>query len=224
MTRLELQDNIRRLLDDLEKPFKWSDDELISYINSAFNEIAKRTLCIKDSISPLTSIAMVANQRHYAYPEGVLQILSVTKSWDGRELKRTTLETERDCNPLWLSSTSEPAKFMTDYNTDTISLVGVLPAVTTQTLNITCHRMPAALNDDTSVSDVPSRFHEKIYNWCLYLAFSKQDSELYNPQKAKFHLTGFEGQREDQGQGGDIGQIIMQVNQFEPHGHYQRYF
>lgn len=225
MTRKDIRTTIRSLLDDITEPYFFSDTELNFYIQEAIEEIAKRTLCIKDSITPsYCSIELVADQIHYPYPDGVLEIDSLRRSWDSRVLHRTTYYDVLNSNPLWESSTCEPAKFFTDFSIDTISLVGKLSSVTSETLHATVRRLPAKLTSDTSVPDLPSRFHSKTFNWILYRCFTKQDAEVYNPAKAEHHLMMFEGTPSQLGNGGDIQQIIMQTNQFQPHASRVRFF
>lgn len=225
MTRKEIRTAIRALLDDQIEPYYWSDAELNRYIQDACDEIAKRTLCIKDSITTAyCQITMLANTIHYSYPDGVIEIESVRKSWDGRPLVRTTFESVLSSQPLWETSTNYPTHFLTDFSMDTISMVGRLTSVTTETLNMTVCRMPAVLTADTSVPDIPTRFHTKTFNWVLYRCFNKQDSETYNPQKGENHRMAFEGGAGQLGKGGDIQQIILQMNPFYPHVSNARYF
>lgn len=225
MTRAELRSIIVTQLDGAVGSASdqyWGPAELNIYIQEALNEIAKRTLCLKDSITPaFCQINMVADQVHYPFPDGVLEIDAIEKSWDNRELARTT---NGSAGVGWKQTTSEPCKYLTDFSLDTISLVGRLATVTTEKLNLTVRRMPAVMLVDSATIDLPMRFQMKTLNWVLYRCFSKQDAEIYNPSKAENHRLAFEGPQQMLGKGGDIGQIIDQLNQFQPRVSKVRYF
>jgi 3-methyladenine DNA glycosylase AlkD len=227
MTRLELRDLIKGILDDSigeDSEQYWSPASLNLYINEALDEIAKRTKCIKDSINPLyTQIPLVANQVHYPYPNRVIEIISISRSWDGRPLRRT-VASEVIKNPLWRQVTNEPQAFLTDFSTDTISLVGRLETITDQKLEMSVYRLPIVLTSDSQKSDVPERFHTKSINWVLYRCFSKEDAHVKDYNKASHHLKGFQGEPSENGKGGDIQQIITQMNQFHPHVSKCRFF
>lgn len=218
MTRLQIRTTIRNMLDDtagIVSDHFWTDSEINEYIQEAVEEISIRTLCNLDSTTPAYSqITMVANQIDYAFPSGVLRVDAITKSWDGQELTKTTRAEITHSTPLWRSSTQNPYAFLTDYTRDVISIAGKLTAVTTQKLNLTVRRIATTMTADTDIPDIPVKFHRKTYSWILFRCFNKQDSEIYNPQKAEHYRNLFEGAPNENGRGGDIRQMIITLDQF----------
>lgn len=228
MNRLQIRNIIKGILDDTvgtDTEQYWSKATLNIYIQEAMDEIAKRTLCIKDSITAdYCSIDVVANQIHYPYPTGVLRIDSIRNSWTGRALEPVNHDMISAMNPLWETTTQEPSKYLTDFSTDIISIVGRLTTVTTQTFNLTVRRLPNVMTLDTHSPDVPARFHNMAFDWVLYRCFIKQDSEVFNKTAAQDYLTRFEGPQSQLGKGGNIQQIILQTNPFHPTSSKVKFF
>lgn len=215
MNRLQIRSVIKGILDDTvgtDTEQYWGKETLNTFIQEAMDEIAKRTLCIKDSITPaFCSIPLVADQIHYKIPAGVLNIDSVRASWTGKELSKTDHNCLLSSLPLWESSTQEPFKYLTDFTTGYLSLVGRLPVVSTETLNLTVRRLPAVMTDDANIPDVPEQFHNMAYDYVLYRCFIKQDSEVFSKSSAQDYLSRFEGPQSQLGKGGNIQQIILQI-------------
>lgn len=227
MNRLQVRETIRNLLNDIENSdlaHNWPDDMVNSFIQEAINEIAQRTLCNKDSITEeYCRIPVEADVIHYPFPEGVIDIQSVRRSWDGRELKPTSHSVISNTMPLWETATIEPTKFLTDYSSGYLSVVGKLSAPTTETFNLTVHRMPAVMTTDADELDIPVRFHTYTYNWIMYRCLQKlggaettstSPQKLYGVEMSQRFLVAFEGNPSQLGYGGDIGKIMRMLNNF----------
>lgn len=224
MNRLQVRETIRDLLNDVENSdaaHNWPDAMVNTFIQEAINEIAQRTLCNKDSITEAyTRIDLTTDTRHYPYPDGVLNVLSVRKSWDGRELTRTSTTILNSTNPTWLTTTSEPIKYTTDFSSNYISLVGVPETTTGKYLSLTVQRMPEELTDDVDELDIPLRFHTYTYNWIMYRLLQKLGSDdvkdkKYGVEMSQRFLVAFEGNPSQNGYGGDIGKIMRMLNNFD---------
>lgn len=227
MNRLQIRTIVKGILDDLtgsDSEQYWDKNTINIYIQEAMDEIAKRTLCIKDSLTPaFCRIDVIADTIHYPVPTGILRIDSIRKSWDGLQLEKTTHDKISKSNPLWETTTSEPNKYLTDYSTGYISIVGKLTAVTNQTFNLTVRRLPTVMSIDTNVPDVPEQFHNMAIDYILYRCFIKQDSEVFSKSTAQDYLTRFEGPQSQLGKGGNIQQILLQTNEF-PTDYKVRFF
>jgi hypothetical protein len=224
MNRAQVRETIRTLLNDIENSdlaHNWPNAMVNSFIQEAIDEISQRTLCNKDSISEeYCVIYLDTDTIHYPFPYGVLSVSSARKSWDGRELKNTTFEIARNQTPLWETTTMEPTKYMTDFSTGYLSLVGRLATVTDQQLNLTVRRMPAQLVNDTEELDIPVRFHHYTYNWIMYRLLQKLGNEedaakRYGVEMSQRFLVAFEGNPSQLGYGGDIGKIMRMLNNFD---------
>ena len=223
MNRLQIRDNIRNLLNDIENSdvaHNWPDAMINSYIQEAADEIAQRTLCNKDSLTEgYCKVPLVAGTIHYPYPDNVIIVDSVRKSWDGWALTTTNHSRITASNPLWESDTREPYAYLTDFSFGVISIVG--NPTTGTWLNLTVRRMPATMTTDADIPDGPERFHNYLTNWVMYRCLQKiGEGEIaekgYSFTMAQKFLADFEGNANMSGRGGGIGKIIRQLTAFYP--------
>jgi len=218
MNRLQIRTAIKTTLDDLiggDSDQYWSADTVNEYIQEAMEEIAKRTLCIKDSLTPaFCYIDVEPNVIHYQFPDRVLEIESVDKSWDGMPLTKTDHADITVANRLWQTTTVEPVKYLTDFSKGYLSIVGRLTSVVDEQFRMSVRRLPVIMTDDEDIPEVPYQYHVMSYDWVFYRCFSKQDSEIVSRTLAKDYLQRFEGPQSQLGKGGNIQQILLQDRPF----------
>lgn len=61
----------------------WSDTTLVRYIDMAQRRFARRSLCLRDSTSPITRFLTVANQQDYPVDPSIISILSMRSLGNG---------------------------------------------------------------------------------------------------------------------------------------------
>jgi hypothetical protein len=80
-----------------------------------------------------------------------------------------------------------------DYSSGMLSLLSAPATVTTESIRLTVNRLPITeLSANTDTSEIPRQYHRKLSSGVLSQAFSKQDSEIYKPEKANKHKKEWE--------------------------------
>lgn len=210
MTLSEIRHRIRSKLDDevgSDSTRYWSDEFLNEHINAAIEKVAIASQCIVDSLTDsVCLISLVPNQRHYQLHDSILDVKMAQPSWRNNPLSQETVAT---ITPGWLKNTGLPSSFLLDYSRGKLSLTSAPETVTTESIRLTVSRLPLAeLRDNATpvppapvvVTDVPEidrQYHRMLFDDVIAAAFSKLDSEVYNPSKAKTHQTAFEDSLEE---------------------------
>ena len=205
----EIRQKVRNMLDDNAKRDTqryWPNTDIDEYINACIEEMCERTQCVTDSLTDsVCLITLVANQRHYTLSSAVLDIQTVQPSWQDAPLTQQSVAT---VSAGWLSDVGLPTSYLLDYSDGKLSLTSAPTAVTTETLRLSVTRLPVselvAAGDEP---DIPRQHHRKLFNGVLGLAYDKQDSELYNPAKAKGHRDRWEN---------DLSTIVRRTARLKP--------
>jgi len=209
-TKTELIKSVRYLLDDLVgsgSSLYWSDNELESYYVEAINLFCRLTRCIKDSLTDSICLLDVpAGGRHLALHPAVLpnQIDLTSTSW-GRSLLPATLAELEQFQQNWQTDSGIPDRYILDYSDGYLTLNRSV--ATAGTIRLTVRRMP--IDPAAEAPEIPVMYLDYLKDYMLYLAFIKQDSEIYNPQKGLFHLKEFRGDSEDT-PGGHCGRVLKE--------------
>jgi hypothetical protein len=223
MNRLDVRTVVRNLLNDIENSdvaHNWPDAVIDAFIQEALEEIAQRTMCNKDSISKTyCKLPLASGVIHYPFPDRVLEIESARRSWDGLPLVRDYISVVAGDCPLWERLDSSPTRFMTDFSSGYLSLVGKLDPVDGEYLSMTVYRLPEEVEDDDTDLDIPQRFHKYTYNWVMYRLLQKlgggeHPNKAYGVEMSQRFLVAFEGNPSQMGYGGDIGKIRKMLNVF----------
>lgn len=168
-----------------------SDDELVRYANEGQVEAARRAFLLTDSTSPMCTVAYAANDATVALDP---RIIEVREAFIGTE-------------PVCLVSGKQMARFMPAWRMDTLRgqptrlIYGVdtgklhlhpRPAAS-GSIALTVYRLPlVALDDDSDEPEIRAEWHQGIVNWMLYRAYSRRDSDRYEPTLAAESLARFE--------------------------------
>jgi hypothetical protein len=179
----ELLSEVRSQLDDVfevdDSDALWKDTELTFYINEAQREAAIRTDCLADSATAsVCQIDIVADTDNYVISPLILRVKAlklvsnncVLEKLDVSDIiwhctaKREGLPTAytlgKDTGKLWFDSVPEED----------------------DTANLVVTRLPLVdLSDNADVPEIPVSHHLKMLEWVKYLAYSKRDSEMYDP-------------------------------------------
>lgn len=205
----EIRQKVRNMLDDNAKRDThryWTNAEIDEYINACIEEMCERTQCVTDSLTDsVCLITLVANQRHYPLNSAILDIKTVQPSWQDTPLARQSVATAA---AGWLSDVGLPNAYLLNYSDGYISLTSAPSTVTTETLRLSTARLPISeLVAEGNEPDIPRQYHRKLFNGVLGLAYDKQDSELYNPAKAKGHRERWDN---------DLSTIVRRTSRLKP--------
>ena len=178
---------------DLAEPYLWSDLEWTRYANDAEREACRRSRLIVDSKTAGVCTLSLTTAETVALDPRVLFIRRAKLATATTPLRRLSYR-DLDRNlPGWEDVTGEPYGYVPDMHT---ALFRPYPTPTVSTtVNLTVVRLP--LNDMANNVDEPEihiRYHESLVFWMLYRAYSKQDSETLDKQKAAANLALFEAE------------------------------
>jgi hypothetical protein len=190
MKMSEILSLARDQLDDNQAPFLWSDAELTAYLNKSLDELCEQAELIRDSSTPsICQIAISKDQAVYKLDDRVLDIKRARLvTYDVRITKRTTTFLDRYYQG-WdsaMASPGTPQCFLMDQDSGKITLVPTPDA--DDNLKMTVVRLPLvplSTSDRVAVPEIHRKYHFDLLTGVLWRAYSKQDSETYNPRKAE---------------------------------------
>ena len=196
MTLEEIIAEFRSQRTDAVAPYLWSDDEIISYLNSAMQEACERALLIEDSTTTDCSrVTLIAAQSSYALHASVLQVKRVT--YAGQKIIEASVEALDDADPLWETRTGVPNQYVM-IGKNTLRLVPVPTAdsvAVTSQIELTVFRTPLVQFSDSSpdnmVPEIPFVYHLRLMPWLYRCALLKTDAETFNKEDAMRHEAIF---------------------------------
>ena len=200
MNRLQLFDAFRSRAHDIARPYLWSDDELLDYLDDAHNEAAERGKLLRDTqTSDICEVAIVIGTARYELDARIIEVTRAKLDVQTTPLKLTstilkltsTLALDREF-PDWESRVGNVGAMAVDPEGAgwTATLVGSPTAA--GTLRLQVFRLPLeSLNSDTAEPEINPRLHIRLVDWMLYRAYSKKDAETSDEKKGAEHADDF---------------------------------
>lgn len=197
---MTLEDLIRRyraLARDKSVPYLTYDDEVIDWLNDAYDQAAIRgRLLREDANDAICRIDLTSASQHtWPLHESVFEIINIrlctvndapdddTRLW---LVSREWLDREI---PLWRTNFTDKAKYAIQ-DEGTIRIVGTFPA--NAWLQMEVYRLPLdRLANDTDTPEIHRAHHEHLVDWVLHKVFSTPDSELFDKARADRHERAF---------------------------------
>lgn len=194
--------------------FLWSDDTLIRYINDAYRRFSRRTLLLRDSVTPeYTQVVLVPGQTIYELDPVVLAIVSAKYDTDENDLPRAAHDDLNvtpytdplmwDVNQLSSSQPGRPRAYTTDegvtIGAQTRINLRVYPTPSDDELDKIIYmrvaRLPIAnvtLADLASEPEIPEDYHLDMLGWAAYRALTNHDVDGGAEGKAEKFRAAFE--------------------------------
>jgi hypothetical protein len=217
-TGKELVDILRNdILDDIKVPYLWSSVELLRGLNYAEVQACRRAHLIIDGSTandsgtaatagtagqkPLCQLSLIAGQSVYSLNPKILMVKRCQLSGMSFPLIGPLSLYEADEQfPAWMgtsgtvgtaSSGGFPLAFMNE-PTNTITFLLAPPEACTAFLMVS--RLPLLPFTLETSPEIEEKYHEGLLNWAAHLAYMKNDSDTFNPQKAKYYEDIFTSQ------------------------------
>jgi hypothetical protein len=192
MTPKELLDLFRKEVDDLSKPYLWSDEEFYYYLNEAQNLHVRLIGGIADRRSPMTKLTYKTGDQFKKYDERILRIKgafdesnkimtvmnldnfeSVYLEDDYGQRRNVGLEDDRTGNIEYL---------ITDVEAEEMQFYPIPDH--DGWIRLYVYRLPLEVVTASSELEIPSFHHMNLLNWVKHKAYLKQDVETFNMSKA----------------------------------------
>lgn len=182
-----MQSRIR--LDDLGTTgVLWTDEDLVTYANAGEREICRRALVLKDATSAITTVSLVSGTPTYSIDPRIILVNRAALNGGGR-LKRISVEV-LDTILGWEAASGTPSYFSTDYS-DGMLLVTPTPNANVD-LQLTVYRLPLTpMAAPADTPEIPEALHPYIIDWVCYEAYSKNDADAQNLEKATYFFEKF---------------------------------
>lgn len=197
---IPVQDIIDRVTDILldkergDDAARWSDDELIRWINDSRTAILVRR---PQSCSKIAAVPMAAGSKQDLPADGV-QLMDVIRNLGtdgatpGRSIRRTDRQAMDDVDPYWHRATpsNEISQFTYDERTPRTFYV-YPPAKAGTQLELSYAAIPPAVSSLTDTLEIGPENLEAVANFVLYRSKSK-DSEYANAAEAGAFYAAFQ--------------------------------
>lgn len=180
-------------LDDTVQPYFWSDESLVAFLNDAVRQFCIRQRALIESANvDVCTIALVPGQRLLKLHPAVISVrsLRIVNTDDGQSHRpegKPLRWMDRRCHD-WLSNEAGCAHYwVPDYQDGYLALDR--PADVAATAHLTVWRMPLdtevlEVADPTGEPVIAPHHHIDLLDWAEYRAFSSNDSEMRDAQKA----------------------------------------
>ncbi|MEZ2293940.1 DUF6682 family protein [Variovorax sp. RCC_210] len=176
----------------------WKDAEVARFLGEAEEEAAiRKRLLFDDYTLSIVQIAVVANRSSYPLDSRMFEVtkarlLSVADSACIQELHITTRDELDEVCPRWRDERGRPRYLVQD---DTrVVLPGIVDG--SYMLRLEGYRTPLSPitsdSDGETIPEIGAIHHRFLVHWALHRAYSKPDTEMFNPQKAAVALAAFE--------------------------------
>jgi hypothetical protein len=187
-------------LDDFGDPPRFSDENILRYLNQAEREAAERARLLRDSTdldgtTPLCLIDVVAEQRSYLLNRAIFDV-----EWVGWEDTQSPLiKTSEDIlnrhYPRWrLATSGRPPSYFIDVDISQVLRLNLsrIPTGEELQLRLIAFRLPLYEKTATDETELRAEDDEHLIDWAMYRCYMHRDPDLYDPKKAADCLADFE--------------------------------
>ena len=176
---------------DLATPPLVKDDRLLQFASEAENEACRRAGLLVDSLADFCFVQVDANDPLVPIDPRIINIRRAKLSISTYSLSPVRAEEMDRVNPGWESHVGTPTTYVTNYQTNAIRLYPKQQVAAELTMTVS--RLPLdRLSNKTDEPEIREEHHPALVQWMLYRAYSKQDSDLFDANKAARALAEFE--------------------------------
>ena len=193
MNLREILDDYRRQTKDFSVPPLIDNEEAIKNFNEGQREAARRARLIVDSTSEVAQISVSAGDSLISISPKIISIRRIRLQSRVTPLFKRLVREMDEMAPGWDTSThqSQPSSVVVDYQTDALFLYPAPKADDTLLMTVTREPLSEVESDDDE-PEINSRYLRGCIEWMKYKAFSNEDTDLFNEQKAESALKRFE--------------------------------
>lgn len=170
-----------------------SDDLLTIYANEAQVEACRRGELLRDSSSPMCSIAIAAGDEIAPLDPRIVRIIRARV--DGQDVAVVSGEDMDGIFPAWQddANRNKPTHLISGMTSGAMHLWPRPKEA--GTIRLTVQRLPLKpLRNDNDKPEIRPELHPGLVDWMLYRAYSREDTDLHNDTKAALALARFEAE------------------------------
>lgn len=196
MNRGELIAAFRARVFDTAAPYLWSDAEAIEYLEDAIIEACERADLIRDTTTAaICEVAITAGNAEYALDARITQVLRAKLVGEAPKRPLTLATTEgmdRDW-PGWDELEDGEPEYLVIEPQGTGWNGRLVPGPSEDAdLLLQVYRLPLEpLPTDAASPEILPRLHIRLLDWMCFRAYSKQDAETRDDDKAAAHAAAF---------------------------------
>lgn len=188
----------RTEVSDIEVPYLWSDDEVLTYLNDSYVMFVRFLGGVADSTSAATSIAVSINQKSIVFDTSIIRVVRAFRNSDGKELsviENTDIPLVRDSMGklclLQIGVQTGPVEFIVIGAGQNSAEIHPVPLVD-DTIKMQIRRIPlkplsltAGASVEVSPVDLRQEHHLHLIGWMKAMAYRKHDAETLDLPKAQ---------------------------------------
>lgn len=190
MTPSDIIADVRRILQDVDTPYRYSDTELLGYVNQTL----KRMSVIRpDLFGEIGEITTTADSAVQSLPSDALRLIDIFQVKDGSAITEVDREVMSRSHPTWMSEASgTPVNFMRHVkNAERFFLY---PRPTAGTVLVAEYaRVPSDYALTDTITSPSESYLPVIVDGTVFLAESIDDEHI-NTNRAKLFLELFTSQ------------------------------
>lgn len=179
-------------LDDTVEPYRWSDDQILRWLNRGQEEACRRQrLLVEEIDTDLTEITLQDNVATYALHSKVVLIDRLV--YDQKTITKTTKDQLDRKYPYWRQmEPGEPMFYLQNgLNVRLVPTPG--PAENNGTLTVRPWHLPkVSLQEDDDEPVIDPAYHEELCLYAAARAYSMPDEDLRDDKLAKMHMDHFD--------------------------------
>ena len=176
----------REATQDLAEPYIWTDAEWAEFADDAELEAARRAHLLVDASSPAARAVVTASDPVVKLDPRVLFIRRARLASSSVPLNmRVTRRMDDEIAGWETAKPSTPSVLIPDWETGAVRLYP--PPTQDDELVLTVVRAPLAEmgGDMTREPEILQRYHRSLVDWMKYRAYSKPDTQAFDPKAAE---------------------------------------
>lgn len=186
MTPTTVIAEVRKLLQDTLAPFRYSDSDLLGYVNQVLKRIA---LIRPDLFTVIGDVTVTGSQVLQSLPSGAHRLVDIYNVKDGNAITETEREVLERAYPVWLSDPPGiPVNFMRHPRNPTKFFLYPRPAW--GIVIVAEYSVQPSTYTLTDTLPLPDTYFSTMVDGVVFLA-SSIDDEHINTGRAKLFLDSF---------------------------------
>lgn len=181
--------------DNATQQLRWSNEELVGYINEAIRQVYRRIQPIQDVSN--FKVEAKAGIADYPIDPRIIQIVMIRSESSGKVLNPADLHQYIEYQDFTVTE-STPDSYIPNYQSGSIRLFPTPTA--NETYQMIVYRFPLNSMDWLKPNQSPElriEYHIPMLNYAAYLAYLKDDANTFDPQRANLFLTYFTNEFSD---------------------------